>query len=111
MQPKSYSLRVVASDPTTNERVILRGYFTIAGKKESADEKDFCGVTIVNKGTEVKHDEVTVEFTGTEAVMSFECRLAGGQNQPCTYTCAFITGCLLLCGVCVCVCVCVCYHL
>ena len=83
MRPGRYSIRVIARDRTTRERAILRGYFTIDAEKSSNDEKDPCGVTIVNTGTQVKYSDVNVYFVGTGASEEFVCRVDKESNRSC----------------------------
>ena len=61
----------------------MRGYFTIVAEK--SDEKDPCGVTIVNTGTQVKYSDVNIYFAGTGASEEFVCRVDKGNNQSCEF--------------------------
>ena len=80
LTPNTYSLRIVAKDPITDERAILRGDFTVIGD----EDEEFCGVTIINTGTEVKNGETEVHFTGVGATKSFKCRMDKERSKPCT---------------------------
>ena len=84
MRPGRYSIRVIARDPITRERAILRGYFTIV-QKNTDDDKDPCGVTIVNTGTQVKYSNVNVYFVGTGASEEFVCRVDNEKNRSCEF--------------------------
>ena len=74
---------MVATTTETNERVVLRSYFTVVPEKTTSTDRDMCAVTIINNGSEVKNGTVNVEFTGTEAVTSFQCRMDRKRNVPC----------------------------
>jgi hypothetical protein len=89
MRPGRYSIRVIARDPFTRERAVLRGSFTIPDEKSSGDEKDHCGVTIINTGTQVKYSDVSVYFAGTGASEEFVCRIDKGSNRSCKFIITF----------------------
>ena len=79
--PGKYSMRIIARDPATRERAILRGYFYVA--KVNPLRELPCGVTVINTSSEKQRNPVTVEFRGTGSSRTFECRLVGGENIPC----------------------------
>ena len=82
LTPGRHSLRIIARDPLTQERAILRGYFTVFEDLTEPD-KHVCGVIIVNAGSEVQDHSVEVNFTGTGATRGFQCRVDRGRRGRC----------------------------
>lgn len=80
--PGRYSLRIVARDPLTGDRAILRGYFTVT-QDLSQPEKPVCGVIIVNTGSAVQDNSIEVYFTSTGATEGFQCRVDQGRRGRC----------------------------
>ena len=81
--PDYYSVRIVVLDPTTRERAVLRGSFTILDPNVREGE-EVCGVTITNRGSAQTGSNVEITFTGTGATTNFLCRLdTAGDRLPC----------------------------
>ena len=77
-----YSLRIVASDPLTREKAILRGEYFIPSLSATREDPH-CGATVVNMSSETKNGRFEIEFRGTPHVGSFMCRTDRGTNEPC----------------------------
>ena len=82
MPPGRYSMRIIASDPATRERAVLRGYFYIPKLNPLTRELP-CGATIINTSSERQGSAAKVQFRGTGSARSFECRLDRGENRSC----------------------------
>ena len=82
MPPGKYSMRIIASDPATRERAVLRGYFYIPKLNPLTRELP-CGATVINTSSEQQGSAVKVEFRGTGSARSFQCRLDKGDNRTC----------------------------
>ena len=85
ISPGRYSLRVIARDPDTRDRAVLRGYFVIPRVTQSTRDLP-CTATVINTSSEKMGSRVEVEFRGSAAARSFQCRLDQGDNQPCELT-------------------------
>ena len=44
---------------------------------------DPCAVNLINEGVNTEEGRTTVQFTGTEDVTGYSCRLDGGRFRPC----------------------------
>ena len=77
--PGDYTLRVVARDPTRplEYAAILRNRLWVHG------DSTFCATHLINGGTTVDGNTVTVEFRATGVVQDYMCSLDRGEYFPC----------------------------
>ena len=73
-----YSLYVTATDPNTNDSVILNGSFRVFGHQE----KYFCSLNMINTGTSPIPKEGSLEFISVGKAKEFTCEI-DGTTHPC----------------------------
>ena len=84
MPPGDYTLRVIATDPISGERQVIRSRLWV----HSDDANDpFCILYLRNRGWRVVKDIFIVDFAGTGAASrpdaAFECSLDRATHVPC----------------------------
>ena len=77
--PGDYTLRVVARDPSTGERKVIRRGFRIFG------DNIYCTVVLINRGVTVDGNNVTVEFAGSGIVTQYACIMDRQEYMPCEW--------------------------
>ena len=77
-----FTLRVVALDPVTGKKLVLRSRLWV----HSEDASDpYCITYLINRGWRVEGDMFTVEFAATGAASGFQCSLDRTPHVPCEY--------------------------
>ena len=75
--PGDYTLRVVAKDPSTGERKVIRRSFRVSG------DNTYCTVVLINRGVTVDGNSATVEFRGSGIVSQYACSVDRQEYMPC----------------------------
>ena len=70
---KRYILHVKATDPNTDESIMLNGSFRVFGHQE----KYFCSLNMINTGTEPIPADGQLEFISVGNSENFTCKLDG----------------------------------
>ena len=75
-----YTLRVIATNPLTNETKVIRNRLWV----HSEDANDpYCITYLINRGWRVEGRNFTVEFTATGVATGFKCSLDKKGHHDC----------------------------